>query len=257
MQGKLQDDPQQPLIDLEDNSKDRNEHVELGIDYKDRDTDSDTESIDSYEYRRRLPFQSGKLSVKEWIVVSIGTLILVLLMSYLLYVLIMAPLLFSQMVPSQNQANHHDTVNTTFHERRDRVAQDNILDTKFSEFLIRDYIVNHQAPNAPIADPKVIQAAKLRTMNQAGFSSSEWLKKENIKYTDLFEYDINLPRSNTCAKVFRARKQATGASQNEWQEIAARIRNDPVHMEKMSKYKMYGAFLRDTLLIEIWINKGN
>lgn len=239
-----QEDYRQPLIDIEnpdDGSSIRSDTSNLSI--SDRVTNNVVSDV--------------RLSIKEWIMISVGALVIISLMAYLLYVIIVSPVLINNKTDPTIVV-----INCNPQHREPKIQQSNrtallnpwepAIDTRLSEYLISDCISHQKSPgHRPCVHPTVVQAAELRALHQNhGFSSSKWLTQQAFSYSDLFEYDVNV----SLGKTPLPQQNRYAVSDQELQHVASMIRNDPVRLEKMSKYKIYGAFLTPSLLIEIWLN---
>lgn len=206
--------------------------------------------------------ENAKLSLKEWIGVIMGALVIILLMAYLIYILVTGPMLLNNSRNHMNRESLHEFPDLTIvnyhphlmiHEISSLSNQkNNTLESEsktrtniiLSEYLLKDYIIHHsKGIHDPSIHPKLVQAAKLRTIHASeGFSSSKWLSKESFKYSDLFEYDIDIDHivKSKCLEKLK------------WDKIVKCIRNDSIRLERMRKHNMYGSYLTGSNLVEIW-----
>lgn len=205
---------------------------------------------------------NAKLTLKEWIGVVMGALVIILLMAYLIYVLIAGPMLLNNPRNHMNHESSHEFPDLTIvnyhphlvlheipsllHQENNTISSESKTRTNIllSEYLLKDYSIHHsKGIHDPSIHPKLVQAAKLRALNAAkGFSSSQWLSKESFKYSDLFEYDINVDPivKSKCSEKLK------------WDRIVKSIRNNPIRLERMRKHNMYGSYLTGSNLVEIW-----
>ena len=272
-------DVKQPLIDIVD--QEESSLLQSGV--IDPDSPGSLSISTSYSpppvlpssYTRRINFTSTKLTVREWTVIILGAVAMVSLMTYLIYTIIYGSTVLYVAQPKDKPLTSNKITIVNYHPhtviegqhgapadvQRQDYSCGNMVNTSLAEYLISDYKFHHKhstpIQECPSIDQKIITAAKLRAIHKSeGFSSSVWLRNESFQFADLFEYDVELDSGRPDnSKSHRVQKLGSDAQSINWAKLAMRIRNDPVRLEKMAKYHLYGAFIFESVLVEIWVNR--